>query len=120
MTFFTNFLRAYRAAWLATAYDPMADTPEFWTQEDAVSLCNFLGSTAGRKLKVRLLNYTFKCALKATASECNHAYHNGLAMGVRIGINAIQEHALLASHPRSDDTPEDQTQPSAAADFALL
>lgn len=120
MNFIRNFLRAFHEASLATAYDPMADAPDSWTREDAVGLCNFLGSQTGQKFKARLLNYTFKCALKATSYPDNHGYHNGLAMGVRMGVNAIQEHALIASLQRNEGTLEDQSLESATPDFALL
>jgi hypothetical protein len=92
MSFFQRFLRAWRDARTNAQYDFLADTDESWTKEDADLMRALFAGPAGMKLKVRLTNYVVRCAVKATRQTDNHAYHNGIAKGVGMAVNAIEEH----------------------------
>lgn len=116
-----DFLRRLRSSLreLPYRYDREADGDEYWTPEDTMTLVQFLGTGTGIKLKSRLLNYTIRCSMQSTDHPNNHGYHAGLAKGVKLGVAAIQEHALSASLPRNEGTPDEQTDGAESDTIAL-
>lgn len=90
-----RFLRRLKAAWLyarVAPYIEAADAEEFWTDNDATNLSRFFDSHSGRKLKLRLSNFTIKAACDAVNRGGDYARNTGIAAGVGIGIGAIEEH----------------------------
>lgn len=114
MNFVSRFLRAWREARTAATYDFMSDTEGGWTAEDAELMRALFGGPTGGKLKIRLTNYVLRCAVEATRQTQNHAYHNGIARGVEMAVNVIEEHMNFASPMRNKDTSD--SQPSSVAE----
>lgn len=115
MRFIRRLFRAFKEAAFNYFYDPIADLPDYWTEEDAAHLLEFQLSSTGRKLRSRLMNYMMSCALEATSRADLH--HNGIAHGIRLAIYAIDRH-LPASPVRNTDNSEEQPN-DAEAELAL-
>jgi hypothetical protein len=96
MNAFQHLLRAWREAITSHTYDLVSDTEEGWTDDDARRLTEFFASTTGKRLKARLTNYVIRSAIEATRQPSNHAYHNGVARGVALCVNAMQQNMTLA------------------------
>jgi hypothetical protein len=105
MTAFQHLLRAWREAITSHTYDLVADTEAGWTDDDARRLTEFFLTTTGKKLTARLTNYVIRSAIEATRQPSNHAYHNGVARGVALSVNTMQQHFYVGSpKPESDSS----------------
>lgn len=69
-----------------------SDQENFWTPDDARSLLSFLNSYTGKKLKIRLTNFTTKMAIAAVQNPNCSPYMNGQASGVAACVAAIEAH----------------------------
>ena len=104
-----NFLRHLRAAWLygrTFSYVEEADEASYWTHEDAQALESFFQSRAGRKLKIRLMNYVIKMALVSIRNPAATPYQNGQASGVSATIAAIEAHMPLVQPEQAEEEAE--------------
>jgi hypothetical protein len=117
MNFIQRLIRAYREARTSVTYDLLADTPEFWTDDDGAYVAAFFASSTGQKLSARLTNYVVRCAVEATRQTDNQIYHNGVARGVAMSVSAIENH--FARAPRREPTLEQQPSPGGVAAFGF-
>lgn len=117
MNFLAHFLRAWREAREAIAYESFADSAGGWTLQDNANLRSFFTSPTGARLGARLRNYVIRRAIDATKEHANPGYHAGLAQGAAVTVATLENH--FARPPRSADKSE-QEQPSSVADpFAI-
>jgi hypothetical protein len=116
MKFLRHFIIAFKEASLRVQYDFLAEQEDFWGNEDSKLLADFFAGTTGRKLKVRLTNYVCQSAI--TSTRKGDKYHCGIARGVALAVNAMEQH-FTVSPPRSADNSEDQQQSSVADELAL-
>jgi hypothetical protein len=119
MKLIEHIRRALRDGLTTHTYDVSSDTDEGWTEEDRKRMLEFFGTSTGQKLNARLRNYVFLTAIKSTSQPQNAERHNGIAFGVRMTVNFLQEQMISASHPRNDGTSETESSSSVEADLAL-
>jgi hypothetical protein len=101
MKFLQNLMMAWRIATKEIKFAPAYDTAEAWTEDDRKALRSFVASEAGTKLMTRLTNMTMKSAVSATQSPKDTKYNFGIARGVALAINALQEHFIASPSVRN-------------------
>lgn len=82
--------KAWREARKLRQYIAMADSPEFWTQEDSQALVKFMVNGTGRKLRARINNMVYRAAMAACVSEKDSERH--VARGITILASFIDQH----------------------------
>lgn len=95
---------ALRQAWLTYEYDFNVESEDYgWSEDDAKHLLEFFENTeAGRKLKKRLTNYVLRAATYAL-KQPDVVRHAGIAEGIQLGIQAIEEHFYVSPIRNSDN-----------------
>lgn len=116
MLLFKRIKHALQDAALKFRYNEIADTDDFWTEDDAKRVTEFFGSQTGLKLRARLTNYVLQSAMTATREHS--PFQTGVARGVAMAVRAIEEH-FAPSPLRSEDISENQQPSSVADDLAL-
>lgn len=110
-----NLWQRLKAAWnyeKFVPYEPKADDPNFWTQEDAVWLAGVLDSQRGRKLKARLNNHAMRTAYQAVRDPTTTAHRSGTAAGCFMIIRVIETSAtILPEQPTTEMLPQEQYAP---------
>ena len=99
MKFIYNLMRAWRIATTELKFSEIYDQPTVWTDEDADATRAFFGSDTGKKLSQRLVNTVFKANAAACESPENIKFNGGIARGVALTVNALQEHFRFRAHP---------------------
>ena len=92
MKFLQQLIAAFKIAGEMRQYHDMADAADFWTEDDAVHFRTFLIGQAGKKFRARLSNIVFKSAVQACTSEESGDYRRGVARGVMITVQFIEQH----------------------------
>lgn len=109
---FRDFIHFFRAAFQfsrSLRSIPEADSPEFWTEDDAKFLSNFLQSYTGKKLVLRLGHYAYKSALAAVRQKGVEAYECGEAAGIQKALTALQAHQISQVPAHRDETEIEQS-----------
>lgn len=92
MKFLRTLLRAYRHAKLASIYEWIEDESQSWDNDvDGKNLTVFFNSDTGLKLKREISNYVMTSAVNACAQATNNQHHAGIATGIRICFERIQD-----------------------------
>jgi hypothetical protein len=99
-------------------YDNLADDPAFWSIDDAIALKTFFMGETGRKLKAQLNNFTYRNAVKACKERNNGDYYRGVARGVMVTVEAIENNFPPPSVAQTEETDEPAEQEQ--ADFAVF
>lgn len=110
MKFLYNLMRAFRIVTQELRYVEIYDLQGAWTEEDRTWLAGAMATPSGQKLRQRLLNMTIKAATAATQTDANNAVLNiGIARGVALAFNALQEHFISPRAQRGISEPSDAT-----------
>jgi hypothetical protein len=98
----SNFIRRLRAAWLFCRFFPSTDLPaNFWKDEDARALSNFLTSDAGIKMRRIWLEKVNSSAMRAIMEQNKSQYMSGVAWGIRAMVAEVDAHLQIS--PSSSD-----------------
>ncbi|SRR6266576_253378 len=113
MKFIEHLARAWRTAKLTYKFDYLAESPDAWTQEDALGTNQFFNSDTGKKLKIHLTNFVVKSAVTAIHEPPDQLQKAaGIALGVKMTVEAMEN--LLSVIPptekaeKSDDKQEEE------------
>lgn len=80
----SNLFRRLRAAFLFWRVFPVVLLPDgYWTDADAKSLSNWLGTDAGVKFRHLRFNAVYQSQLQAITNRSDSAYAAGTAFGMR-------------------------------------
>lgn len=115
---FKTLLVAWKEAKQIREYVELADRAEFWQSVDGARMVQFFTSHSGQKLRARLANMVFKGALKACGAETNGDYQRGIARGILLTVQAIDQHMDAARQPQQQDFSESHTVNSDTSELA--
>src|SRR5581483_4941165 len=87
-------------------YEPLADSEDYWTDEDSEVLRNFFAGSTGAKLKQRLANAVYRSAIQACSEPKDGDYNRGLARGVFLTVQLLDSHQQISQVTAHSDTSE--------------
>jgi len=112
---------ALRQAYLSYEYDFTVESEDYgWNEDDAKRLLEFFENTeTGRKLKKRLTNYVIRAATYAL-KQPDVVRHAGIAEGIQLGVQAIEEHFYVSPLRKTDNplTEQDKSEPRRLAQLS--
>ena len=92
MKFLSRFLYAWRQAVVGSQYEWLTNDEQEWDNEvDGKNLVAFLGSDTGAKFQRDLTNFSMTTAVSACRNPANSTWHAGLAAGVSLVLEKIEE-----------------------------
>ena len=102
-------------------YEPLADSEDYWTDEDSEVLRNFFAGSTGAKLKQRLANAVYRSAIQACSEPEHGDYNRGLARGVFLTVQLVDSHQPQISQvtAHSDDSESIEGSPLDLVDSAI-
>lgn len=100
---FNTIRTALREARQIRAYIEMAESQDFWQPIDGKAFVAFMMTSTGKKLRARLNNMVFKGATRACQVESNGDYARGIARGVLLTVQALDQHMDAARQPEPED-----------------
>lgn len=115
-----TILTALKEARQIRNFIELADKAEFWQPIDGKALVAFMVTPTGQKLRARLNNGVFKSALRACQVEGNGDYIRGIARGVLLAVQSIDQHMEAARVPQPTDFAEATGEQDATSELEQL
>jgi len=104
-----NFVRRIKAAWFFWRHFPPTEIPSnYWTNENARALSNFLVSDTGIKLRHQWMEKVHMSAQRAIMDQTHPQYHAGVAWGIRGMVAFVDSLLELSPSPSASELQPEQ------------